>query len=179
MRGHQSIRLAFITALGLALTPAAPALDLPNFGKVNDRYYRGAQPRADQYDELAEAGVKTIVDLRDDARRYARQSAERVGLRYINLPLNDKRRPPEDAAARFLAIINDPANWPVYVHCAGGRHRTGAMTALYRMTADGWDIDRTYREMKDYDFYTRHGHGVYKVYVYDYYRDLKTQRSQT
>ena len=179
MSGHRSIRFAFITALGLALTPAAPAVEPPNFGKVNEHYYRGAQPRADQYDELAEAGVKTIVDLRDDARSYARPAAERVGLRYINLPLNDKRYPPKDAAARFLAIVNDPANWPVYVHCAGGRHRTGAMTAVYRMTQEGWDINRAYSEMKEYDFYTRRGHRPYKVYVYDYYRDLKARRPQT
>src|SRR4029453_8553151 len=98
MRRHLVIKLALGAVLGFTLTFTTPAFDLPNFGKVNDHYYRGAQPRADQYDELADLGIKTVIDLRDDARSYAKGSAERVGLRYINLPLNDKRRPPEDAA---------------------------------------------------------------------------------
>lgn len=154
---------------------AEAGVDLPNFGRLNDHYFRGAQPLARQYDDLKAIGVKTIVDLRDDARPYAKDAAERAGLRYINLPLNDKRHPPKDAAERFLKIANDRANWPVYVHCAGGRHRTGAMTAVYRMTEDGWDIDRAYAEMKQFDFYTHHGHRPYKTYVFDYYRNLQAQ----
>lgn len=158
-------------------TGAILAVKISRFGKVNDHYYRGSQPKSDQYQQLVAAGIKTVVDLRDDAEDYARSAAEGVGLRYINLPLNDNRYPPTDAAARFLEIVNNPANWPVYVHCAGGRHRTGAMTAVYRMTVDGWDAERAYAEMKQYDFYTRFGHGCFKDFVYDYYRDLQLQRS--
>jgi len=47
------------------------------------------------------------------------------------------------------------------------------MTAVYRMSVDGWNIQHAYAEMKQYDFYTRNGHEPYKVYVYDYYRDLQ------
>jgi len=150
------------------------SVDIDNFGKVNDHYYRGAQPKDNQYGELASLGVKTIVDLRAEAKSSARSEAERVGLRYINLPLKDKQYPSADAASRFLEIVNDPANWPVYVHCAGGRHRTGAMTAVYRMVDDGWNIDRAYDEMKQYDFYTSWGHQCFKDYVYDYYQDLQS-----
>jgi hypothetical protein len=49
------------------------------------------------------------------------------------------------------------------------------MTAVYRMSVDGWGIDRAYQEMKRYDFSTSWGHGAYKDYVYDYYRDLQAQ----
>jgi tyrosine-protein phosphatase SIW14 len=157
----------------------AAGVDLPNFGQINDHYYRGAQPTPRQYDDLKAIGVKTIVDLRDDAQPYANPSAERDGLRYFNLPLNDKRYPPEDAASRFLQIVNDQENWPVYVHCAGGRHRTGAMTAVYRMTVDGWELNRAYAEMKQYDFYTRMGHKPYKRYVENYYRDLRAEAGKT
>lgn len=54
------------------------------------------------------------------------------------------------------------------MHCAGGRHRTGVMGAVYRITHDGWGFDRAYNEMKDYDFYTRFGHGSLKDYVQDF-----------
>lgn len=143
--------------------------EIENFGKVNDNFYRGAQPKAHHYKQLAARGVKTIVDLRADPAPQARSEAERAGLLYLNLPLEEKRSPRADAAGQFLKIVNDPANWPVYVHCKGGRHRTGAMTAVYRMTVDGWDLEQAYQEMKRYDFYTRWGHKCFKEYVHDYY----------
>jgi tyrosine-protein phosphatase SIW14 len=149
------------------------AVDIENFGKVNDHFYRGAQPKGQNYNQLAALGVKTIVDLREDADRGSQADAERAGMRYINLPMKEKSYPQASTAARFLEIANDKANWPLYVHCAGGRHRTGVMAAIYRMSVDGWDIDKTYREMKQFDFYTGWGHGCYKDYVYDYYRDLQ------
>ena len=147
-----------------------------NFGKVNDHIYRGAQPTSDSYRQLAAIGVKTVLDLRGDSKRDSKILAEEAGLHYINLPLADKRYPQPDAAQRFLEIVNDQSIWPVYVHCAGGRHRTGAMIAAYRITIDGWDFDRTYREMKDYGFYTRLGHGCYRDYVNDYFRNWQETR---
>ena len=158
---------------------AKASVSIDNFGQVNDHLYRGAQPKDAQYEELAALGVKTVVDLRGDAKKDSRASAERAGLRYINLPLDDKSYPQADAAARFLEIVNDPANGVVYVHCAGGRHRTGALVAVYRMDVDHWKIDQVYDEMKQYDFYTSGGHGCYKDYVYDHYHALQASLNTT
>jgi tyrosine-protein phosphatase SIW14 len=150
---------------------------ISNFGKVEEFYYRGAQPRDDEYSRLAALGIKTIIDLRDDPKDYAKSVAEQAGLKYINFPLSDKGYPAPDVADKFLSLVNDKANWPVYVHCAGGRHRTGAMTAIFRMKVQGWDVDQAYNEMKNYDFYTRFGHKAMKTFVFDYYRGL-TQRGE-
>jgi len=127
-------------------------------------------------------GIKTVLDLRGDAEPDSKTDAEQAGLQYINLPLEPKQYPQADAATRFLQIVNDQANWPVFVHCAGGRHRTGAMVAVYRMTMDRWTVDQAYKEMKQYDFYTFGGHRCYKDYVYDYSRKKQlevTSESQT
>jgi protein tyrosine/serine phosphatase len=150
-------------------------VDIENFGKVNDHFYRGAQPKGRNFEQLAALGVKTVVDLRQDTESGARTDTERAGMRYINLPMKEKSYPTAETAVRFLETVNNKANWPVYVHCAGGRHRTGVMTAVYRMSVDGWDIDKAYKEMKQFDFYTSWGHGCYKDYVYDYYRELKAR----
>jgi len=154
------------------------AVDVNNFGQVTDFYYRGGQPRGEDYTQLAAIGVKTIIDLRDDPKDYARALTEQAGMKYVNLPLSDKDYPPPDAASKFLSLVNDKENWPVYVHCIGGRHRTGAMTAVFRMTVQGWDADRAYDEMKDYDFYTRWGHKSMKRFVFDYYRGLRLAENQ-
>lgn len=151
---------------------------MENFGKVNDHYYRGAQPEEGQYEQLKALGVKTVIDLRDDPKDYAKAKAELAGLRYINLPMSDKRYPEGESVSKFLQYANDANNWPVFVHCAGGRHRTGAMTAVYRMTVEGWQIERAYDEMKDYDFYTRWGHKAMKTFVYDYAKELVARRAR-
>jgi tyrosine-protein phosphatase SIW14 len=155
------------------------AVAVDNFGQVTDFYYRGGQPRGEEYNQLAAIGIKTIIDLRDDPKDYAKALTEQAGMKYVNLPLNDKDYPPPDSASKFLSLVNDRENWPVYVHCAGGRHRTGAMTAVFRMTVQGWDAGRAYEEMKDYDFYTRFGHKDMKRFVFDYYRGLKQAESIT
>jgi protein tyrosine/serine phosphatase len=152
------------------LSDSYPGIE--NFGRVNDHIYRGGQPKGDDYRRLASMGIKTIVDLRGDSKSESRPSAQAAGLRYINLPLASKKYPQPDAAEKFLEIVNNQENWPVYVHCKGGRHRTGVMIAVYRMTMDNWNVDRAYQEMKNFDFYTRNGHGCYKDYVFDYYRNL-------
>jgi protein tyrosine/serine phosphatase len=83
--------------------------------------------------------------------------------------MSDSGRPRDEQIEQFLKIANDPSTGPFFVHCAGGRHRTGVMGAVYRMNHDGWDFDKAYQEMKAYDFYTRWGHGALKDYVQDFY----------
>jgi protein tyrosine/serine phosphatase len=151
--------------------------EVKNFGKVNDHIYRGAQPDRDEYKKLAAIGIKTIIDLRERPEKGARRLAEDAGLQYLNIGLNDRRPPTESESNHFLQLVNDENNWPVYVHCAGGRHRTGVLLAIYRMEVDGWDVRRAYEEMKDYKFYSRFGHGDMKDYVFEYYDKMKARRS--
>ena len=154
------------------------AVEVENFGKVTEFYYRGAQPKgAAGYNQLAAIGVKTIIDLRNDPKDYAKSLTEQAGMKYINFPLSDKDYPSPDAPSKFLALISEKENWPVYVHCAGGRHRTGAMTAVFRMSVQGWDVNRAYEEMKEYDFYTRWGHKDMKRFVFDYFRSMNSRQT--
>ena len=148
---------------------------IKNFGQMDDHFYRGAQPREEEYKELAGLGVKTVIDLRDDPLPYANKAAEAAHLRYFNIPMSDKDYPKEESIEEFVKITKEEVNWPFYVHCAGGRHRTGVMGAMYRFTHDEWNYDRVYEEMKNYDFYTRFGHGAMKKYVEDYWQRLKTK----
>jgi len=90
-------------------------------------------------------------------------------MKFHRIPLTTSERPSDAAVVQFLKLVNDPASQPVYVHCQGGRHRTGVMTAVYRMTQDGWTPDRAYQEMKQYRFEGFPGHPALKKFVYDYY----------
>lgn len=156
---------------------AAEECDVKNFGRVNEHIYRGGQPKDGEYKELVALGIKTIVDLREDPENYARKAAEKAGLRYINIRLNAKRPPTEAESNQFLGAVNEQANWPVFVHCAGGKHRTGVLIAVYRMEIDGWSAKRAYEEMKDYKFYSSYGHGDMKEYVFDYFNRMMAKRA--
>ena len=151
---------------------------IKNFGQMDERFYRGAQPTQDDIKDLAALGIKTIIDLRDDPTTYEKQSAESLGLRYVNIPLSDTHLPPSERIEEFLKLATDPATGAFFVHCAGGRHRTGIAGAVYRMTVNGWNYDRTYKEMKDYDFYTRWGHGAMKDFVQDYWQKIQIGQIQ-
>jgi protein tyrosine/serine phosphatase len=89
-------------------------------------------------------------------------------MRYFQIPMTTHQPPTDAQLAEFMRIVDDPANQPVYVHCVGGRHRTGVMTAAYRMSADGWTADRAFKEMKDFKFGADFLHSEFKDFVYGY-----------
>jgi protein tyrosine/serine phosphatase len=175
----RNIPAALFAIMALAVASFAqqnafPQVKIKNFGQMDERFYRGAQPKKEDYKALAALGIKTVIDLRDDATDYERSSVEALGMHYVNIPMNDKSYPQEAEIAEFLKLVNDPATGKFYVHCAGGRHRTGVMGAVYRYNFYHWNYDQVYSEMKQYDFYTRFGHGDMKKYVEDYWQRIQT-----
>ena len=153
--------------------PAFSNINIKNFGKMDDRFYRGAQPNAEDYKDLKALGVKTVIDLQDSPTSYEKGAVEALGMRYVNIPMSDSSYPKQESIDAFLKLVNDPATGTMYVHCAGGRHRTGVMGAVYRFNVNHWNLDQAYTEMKDYDFYTRFGHGDLKTFVEDYSRRMQ------
>ncbi len=164
--------LVFVfVAVSLAKTHSDPAfsnIHIRNFGKMDARFYRGAQPDESDYKDLKALGIKTVIDLQDHPTNYERRDVEALGMRYVNIPMSDSNYPKEESINAFLKLVKDPATGVFFAHCAGGRHRTGVMGAVYRFNVNHWNYDQAYTEMKDYDFYTRFGHGDLKTYVEDY-----------
>ena len=151
-----------------------PNIKIKNFGQMDDRFYRGAQPNEEDYKDLASLGIKTVIDLRNDPESYEKRDVEALGMRYVNIPMSDKDYPKSDQAEQFLKLVDDSSTGKFFVHCAGGRHRTGVMGAVYRFNHYHWNFDQVYAEMKDYDFYTRFGHGDMKKFVQDYSQRVQT-----
>ena len=141
---------------------------IDNFGQVNATYYRGAQPRGRDYTDLAALGIKTVIDLQADGDLNEAQFVQNAGMKFFRIPMTTRVVPTSEKLSQFLSIVNNPANQPVYVHCAGGRHRTGVMTAVYRMTEGGWNADRAFQEMKQYKFGADFLHPEFKEFVYTY-----------
>jgi protein tyrosine/serine phosphatase len=154
-----------------------PNIKISNFGQMDENFYRGARPKERDFKALAALGIHTIIDLTDNSREYEQPAVEAAGLRYVNIPLVDKSYPSAESVDAFLKVVSDPATGKFYVHCAGGRHRTGIMGAVYRFNHDHWNFDQAYAEMLQYDFYTSNGHGKQKDFIQDYWQQFQAKQS--
>jgi tyrosine-protein phosphatase SIW14 len=159
----QSARIA-------AAAEQSSAIHIANFGRVNANYYRGGQPKSSDYADLAALGVRTVINLTsDDVRADERGLVEHLGMKYIGMPMTTRIVPTPAQITEFLRIVTDPAQQPVYVHCVGGRHRTGVMTAIYRMTFDRWTPEQAFAEMKRFRFGKDFLHPEFKQFVYAFH----------
>ncbi|MCI0617406.1 dual specificity protein phosphatase family protein [bacterium] len=149
------------------------AIKIDNFGRIDDHYYRGAQPQNRDYQDLATLGIRSVITLTsDDTDPNEKTMVEKTGMRYYQISMDSKIPPTPLQLAEFLQIVNDRDNQPVYVHCAAGKHRTGVMTAAYRLSHYGWTADQAYKEMQQYKFGLSLFHPKLKNFIYDYYKKL-------
>lgn len=136
-------------------------------GKV----YRSGQMTAEGFVEAVERyKIRTILNLQDEypdpdvqQRFWSDETVKetalcrQLGVRYLFMPpdlisrrLIPAQRP--EAIDRLLAVLDDPASYPVLLHCKAGLHRTGVMVAVYRMEYEGWSPEQAIRELKDNGF---------------------------
>src|SRR6185503_1568179 len=89
-----AISLLFaLSATAVAQESQSNNVTIKNFGQMDDRFFRGAQPKEEEYKELAALGIRTIIDRRDDPKDYEKTSAEALGMRYVNIAMSDKEYP--------------------------------------------------------------------------------------
>jgi len=156
-----------------------PNIKIDNFGQMDQRFYRGARPKPEDLRSLAALGINTIIDLTDNSKEYEQPAVEAAGLRYINIPMVDKSYPSMDQVNQFLRVVNDPNTGKFFVHCAGGRHRTGVVGAVYRFTYNNWNYDQVMAEMNEYEFGSGYGHGKQLDFVKDYWEQVIAKRPGT
>ena len=140
---------AVAAADGLSSRPAewAVAVDgtsVQNLYKVDDGFYRGAQPTTAGFSELAGLGVKTVLDLaggKGDGLFVRDGSLKLVHVPMSAFGLHDGR------VLEALRVMADPSNRPLMIHCKHGADRTGALVALYRVVVQGWTKEKAVEEM--------------------------------
>lgn len=116
---------------------------------------RSPQPdRGDLRELAATHGVKTVVNLRGESPdkdwfQEEQKGVADIGARWVQLKVDGANAPSPEVVERFMNLVEDPANWPVLVHCQGGVHRTGLVCALYRIQYQGWSPEAAVAEMED------------------------------
>ncbi|MBK9316831.1 MAG: tyrosine-protein phosphatase [Acidobacteria bacterium] len=136
-----------------------------NFGRVTDSYFRGGEVTPAGVDALANLGVRTIIDLRDEESPGEAEACQRNGIKYFKFPMSGHATPDDRTVDEILSIIQQ-AKEPIYVHCSAGKHRAGTIAALYRTRVQGWSKERAWAEQKSYGFGPPEGHPMLYAFVY-------------
>ncbi|MGC3966296.1 MAG: tyrosine-protein phosphatase [Pirellulales bacterium] len=133
-------------------------------------FYRVGQPTEIGFHVLEKLyGARTVVSLQlfdfrlkaglldlvhSDGRKEA-EFVESLGMRHVQWTMGDEQCwpwPEPWQLEAFYELFDNPANHPVVVHCMGGRHRTGTISALYRMEYDRCSPAEALREMYTFSF---------------------------
>lgn len=134
------------------------------------KFYRCGQLTADGFREAIQVyGIKVVLNLQDEnpdplvPDNYYRTAhvtpesevCRQAGARYVMLTFDlparhlahlEEHHPKVIDA--FLKLCDDPANLPILLHCKAGLHRTGLLTAIYRIEYEGWTKAEALRELR-------------------------------
>lgn len=126
------------------ITEIAPGM--PNARDALEGVSTAAQPGERDLGRLAEAGYRSVLDLRatgEDRGYDEAEAARRAGMEYVNLPVS-----PEDLGDgtfdRMRELMGDPERRPVLVHCSSGS-RVGALLLPYLILDEGYSRDEAER----------------------------------
>ncbi|MCE9531765.1 MAG: dual specificity protein phosphatase family protein [Planctomycetes bacterium] len=132
------------------------------------KFYRCGQLTAAGFREAIERyGIRTVINLQDEdpdpilpesyyqskpktlESEICRQGGAKYVMLSFDLPARSEAhlRPPK-VVDNFLKILDDPKSHPVLLHCKAGLHRTGLLTAVYRMEYDNWPVAEAMRELR-------------------------------
>ncbi|MEJ2131213.1 MAG: sulfur transferase domain-containing protein [Gammaproteobacteria bacterium] len=138
--------LAFLLVAG-SIPAAEPALEgaTRHFVWLTPTVAGGGAVSEPGYRILADAGIRTIIDLRDDADDVAaaRAEAHAAGQDYFNLPIG-REAPSPEVVERFGELMEHADAAPVYFHCVSGA-RAGTLWAIYRR-GEGASVDQAIEE---------------------------------
>jgi tyrosine-protein phosphatase SIW14 len=130
------------------------------------KFYRSGQATASGLRDIIEKyHIKTVINLQDEnvdpilghgyfGKKDQRESevCRDAGAKYLLLsfdlvPRNQIGLNRPAVLDHFLQVMDDPKNYPVLLHCKAGLHRTGELTAVYRMEYGNWPLAAATREL--------------------------------
>src|SRR6266498_2497931 len=108
--------------------------DYRNFHVVQDGvlYRSGQLPLPRLQHLVSQHGFRTIISLRDGQKTADEDEEKWVtakALKFVRIPYRQwypdaSGKPPADESVKtFREVLDDPANYPVLVHCFAGIHR--------------------------------------------------------
>lgn len=139
------------------------------------KFYRSGQFTAGGLRAIVrEQGIKTVINLQEEnadpfmpeewlAKPHVTESelCRELGVNYYAL-FGGEIVPPDQFAKgkrpavidQYLSILDKKENYPVLLHCKAGLHRTGILTAIYRMEYENVSPGQAMEEVRANGFGT-------------------------
>ena len=163
---------------------------------TDGRVYRCGQMTADGFrDAIKRYGIKTVINLQDDetntdaderdpslprspfdkTKTPESEVVTAAGARYVQFDGSAINADGTDGRPKlvddFLKVMDDEDNYPVLYHCKAGLHRTGWITAVYRMEYESRSRAAVLDELKANgfgEFKATDANDYIKLYIFDY-----------
>lgn len=131
-----------------------------NFHKVDQNFYRAAQPNRTLLKKFASTGGKTVLSLRGSTSApywYEQEEAcAELGLRLHNIALSATEPPAVEKVREFLNFVGT-CEKPVLIHCKSGADRTGLATFLYKIVFKSCRAQEAKKSLSFQYFHNRFG----------------------
>ncbi len=123
-----------------------------NYRVVNDMLGTSGQPTVAQFQSIAAAGYKTVINLAlHDDPRYSLPdepgTVQSLGLSYVHIPVQFTA-PTEADLLAFFAAMEAHQDKMLWIHCAANI-RVSAFLGLYRVIKQQWTVDAAFEMMHE------------------------------
>jgi len=138
---------ALLSSAALAVPAGGGVEDIDGFHRIDAKVAVGATPAPAQVAGLAEAGFRSLLNLREESEIDSAPvalAAKDAGLTYLRAPISSKQ-PTDAAATEFLRITDEASIYPVFIYCASG-NRAAALWMVRRVLRDGWTLEAAQAE---------------------------------
>jgi uncharacterized protein (TIGR01244 family) len=100
----------------------------------NQQVITAGLPTEPQFAQLAQAGIKTVINLIPNDNPHALQNEQQIvtqlGMNYHNISV-DSQQPTQENLQQFFSLMEQNGDAPVLVHCAAN-YRASAFYYLYQ-----------------------------------------------
>ena len=133
------------TAVGLQPSASPVLPEVENSYRVSPELYRSGQPDEEGFRTIEQAGIKSVLNLRE----YHSDDDEAAGtrLKLLRYPVAAGSVTEEDILNILNLLRTVPK--PVLVHCWHGSDRTGITIAAYRIVEQGVSVEEAEKELTD------------------------------
>ncbi len=115
---------------------------LKNAGQPLPDVATAGQPEGEHLKRLAEAGYRTVIDLREseeDRGLDEPDAVRRAGMEYVSIPVGHEDVD-DETFERFREVMADADQRPVLVHCSSA-NRVGALLIPYLVLDEGRSLE--------------------------------------
>ena len=121
-----------------------------NFSLVAKGIFRGSYPNSKNFPFMKTLHLKTILFLCPE--EYSnKEFLKENNINLINVPLEGNKEPfkiiPTELMHQAITALADKRNYPIYVHCNKGKHRTGTVIGCFRKL-QMWSLTSIFEEYR-------------------------------